>query len=156
MTFYSRKPTRIPNYDYSSENYYFITICTHNRKCIFGIPDQLSKIGTIAYQEIEAIPLHYESVYIDKFVVMPNHVHMIMVLSNGNNADAKQIIAQYKAGVTRKVRNIYPDINIWQRSFNDNIISNQNSYEKIWLYIEGNPQNWSKDCFYIDDTFLIM
>ena len=156
MTFYSRKSTRIPNYDYSSENYYFITICTYNRKCLFGMPDQLSKIGAIARQEIEAIPLHYKHVHIDKFVVMPNHVHMIMVLSNGNQVDAEQIIAQYKSGVTRKVRKIYPDLEIWQRSFHDHIIRNQNSYEKIWLYIEGNPQNWPKDCFYIDDTFLIM
>ena len=153
MTFYSRKPTRIPYYDYSSENYYFITICTHNRKSLFGKPDQLSKIGAIAHQKIKAIPLHYEHVHIDKFVVMPNHVHMIMVLSKGNQADVEQIIAQYKAGVTRKVRNIYPNIEIWQRSFHDHIIRNQNSYEKIWLYIEGNPQNWHKDCFYTDDTF---
>ena len=150
MTFFSRKSPRIPNYDYSEENYYFITICTNNRICYFGKPDRLSALGEIAKKQLEEISNHYDCVRIDKYVVMPNHVHFILVLESGNSADAEQVIGQYKSGVTREIRKLYPEIQLWQRSFHDHIIRNQKSYEKIWLYIEGNPQCWDKDCFYIE------
>jgi len=152
MAYYDRKSTRIPQYDYSSENYYFITICTHNRKCVFGSPDRLTSAGKIAFAHIVDIDKHYDHVFIDKFVVMPNHIHMILVLKSGNRADAEQIIAQYKSGVTREVRKMIPGIKLWQRSFHDHVIRNQKSYENIWLYIEGNPQNWCQDCFYTEFT----
>ena len=68
------------NYDYSSCNYYFVTICTHNRRCIFGQPDNLNIFGKIAEEQIKKISTHYRSVLIDHYVVMPNHIHMIVVL----------------------------------------------------------------------------
>ena len=82
MSYYARKTTRIPNYDYSTSNYYFITICTHNRRCIFGQPDALNDWGVIAREHILQIPEHYDGVQVDEFVVMPNHVHMILILVN--------------------------------------------------------------------------
>ena len=150
MLFSTRKSPRIKNFDYKSENYYFITICTHNRRCLFGDPHKLSIAGEIAEKQINQISAHYENVRVDKYVVMPNHVHMILVLENGNINSADQIIAQYKSGVTREVRSMIPDIVLWQRSFHDHIIRNQRSYENIWLYIDGNPQCWDKDCFFTD------
>lgn len=149
MTFYSRKSARIPNFDYSSCNYYFVTICTGNRRCIFGSPNILNRYGKIAEEEILKIPSHYEGVIIDKYVVMPNHVHMIVILENGNY-NLNQIIAQYKSGVTRWIRKCMPDVAVWQRSYHDHVIRNQAAYEKIWLYIEANPKNWDQDCFYLD------
>ena len=150
MAFYQRKPTRIPNYDYSSNNYYFITICTHNKKCIFGQPSQRNDFGEIAYHHISRLGSYYESVYVEKFVVMPNHVHMILVLDcqNRNNPNVSQIIAQYKSGVSREIRKMDSSVEVWQRSFHDHIIRNQKSYEKIWQYIETNPLKWEDDCFY--------
>ena len=150
MTYYSRKSPRIQNYDYSSENYYFITICTYNRRCIFGSPDRLNTLGKIAEEHIKKIGFHYQNVHIDKYVIMPNHVHLILVLDKDNKADLQQIIGQYKSGVARKIHKDHPDMTVWQRSFHDHVIRSQNSYEKIWLYIEGNPQCWNKDCFYVD------
>ena len=148
MPFYSRKATRIPNFDYSSCNYYFITICTHEKKCIFGSPTQLNPLGIIAKKHILQIPFHYKTVLIDKYVVMPNHIHMILVLNGDDNPSITQIIGQFKSGVTKEIRETYPELQIWQRSFHDHVIRDQAGYEKIWLYIEGNPQCWEKDCFY--------
>lgn len=149
MPFYSRKSPRIPNYDYSAENYYFITICTHNRNCLFGLPQAQTRLGNIAQKHINAIEFHYSCVRIDKFVVMPNHIHMILVIEKGQQADVRQIAGQYKSGVTRDARRLYPGIVLWQRSFHDHIIRKQSVYEEIWAYIDNNPQKWEEDCFYI-------
>ena len=148
MTFYSRKSPRIPNYDYSTENYYFITICTYEKRCIFGNTSELNLFGKIAREQICELSSHYESVKVDKYVVMPNHIHLILVLENGNADKAEQIIAQYKSGVSRQIHKIAPNLQVWQRSFHDHIIRNQKRYEKIWMYIETNPLRWEKDCFY--------
>ena len=55
-----------------------------------------------------------------------------------------------KSGVTRWIRKYVPDVTVWQRSYHDHVIRTQAAYEKIWLYIEANPMNWDKDCFYMD------
>ena len=151
MAFYSRKSARIPNFDYSSCNCYFVTICTYKRKCIFGLPDERNDFGVIAEEEIKKVPEHYCGIKIDKYVVMPNHIHMIIVLEKEEH-NLNQIIAQYKSGVSRRIHQMNAKMEIWQRSYHDHIIRDQKSYEKIWLYIEANPLNWNKDCFYIDPT----
>jgi len=149
MAFYNRKSPRIPGYDYSSCNYYFITICTHEKKCMFGFQNHLTGIGKIVDRHIRNIPGYYQNVLVDKYVVMPNHVHMILVIGDGeNNPNLNQIIGQYKSGVSREIHKLFPDHMIWQRSFHDHIIRNQKSYEKIWTYIENNPLKWEEDCFY--------
>ena len=154
MAFYHRKSPRIPGFDYSSVNYYFLTVCTHNRKCIFGKPEQLNLFGKIAEEKIKEIPIHYQNAKIDKYVVMPNHVHMILIISVEGSMKADQIIAQYKSAVTKKIREIEPKKEVWQRSFHDHIIRNQNSYEKIRNYIDGNPLKWKDDCFYVDENLV--
>ena len=145
--FTDRKHPRLKNYDYSTENYYFVTICTHEKKCIFGFPKELNKHGKIAQMGIENIPVHYEGVEVQKFVIMPNHVHMIVHLPS-NMFNLSMIIGQYKAFVTKNIRESDPNMTVWQRSFHDHVIRNQQSFEKIWQYIEGNPSKWEEDCFY--------
>ena len=145
----NRKSPRIPNYDYSTPNYYFITICTHEKKCIFGLQNDLTGIGKIVDQHICNIQSYYEHVFVDKYVVMPNHVHLILVLNDGKNGvDVPLIIGQFKRGITKKIHRIDPEMKVWQRSFHDHIIRNQAGYEKIWMYIENNPEKWEEDCFY--------
>ena len=149
-----RKPTRIPGYDYSTDNYYFVTICTHEKKCIFGSVKELSRYGKIAAESAIQITNHYSGVRVDKFVVMPNHVHLIVVIGCDNrsemNPGLERVIGSYKAGVTRRIRQTAPDEQIWQRSFHDHVIRNQKDYEKIWSYIDTNPMRWDKDCFYVE------
>lgn len=149
-----RKPTRIPYYDYSSDNYYFVTICTHEKKCIFGSVKELSRYGKIAADSVVDIPIHHSGVRIDKYVIMPNHVHMIVIIGCGNckekNSDLNQVIGLFKSAVTRKIHETDHDIQVWQRSFHDHVIRNQKDYERIWGYIDTNPMRWDKDCFYVE------
>ena len=143
----TRKNTRLKGYDYSTPNYYFVTICTHDKKQIFGGPKEINRFGEIAEQAMMEIPNHYPGVKLDKYVVMPNHVHAILYLCGGT-ATLDNVIGSYKSHVSREIHKVDPEMKVWQSSFHDHIIRNQSSYEKIWLYIDANPMNWEKDCFY--------
>lgn len=152
MTFFSRKSPRIPNYDYSKNNYYFVTVCTHNKKCIFGKPGELNRLGEIAKAKILRIPQHFSQALVDKYVVMPNHIHMILILSGEESNNLSHIIGLYKSGVSRQIHAIGNDLDVWQRSFHDRVIRSQKEYEKIWLYIHGNPGKWDEDCYNSEDV----
>lgn len=153
MEHFNRKSARIPGYDYATENYYFITICTYEKKCIFGQAGNLNGRGKIAEELLRQIPEHFPGVKIDKAVVMPNHIHAVIILGCGNGEgdlpSLNAVIGQYKAAVTREIHKAKPGLRVWQRSYHDHIIRNQASYEKIWQYIETNPQRWNEDCFYV-------
>ena len=148
MFFSSRKSPRIPNFDYTSENYYFITICTHEKRCLFDLGEQKNTVGRIVKEHLDSLSSHYPFVRLDKYVVMPNHIHMILVLESGNKNEVGQIIGQFKSGVSREVVSLLSNAQLWQRSFHDHVIRSQADYERIWCYIEGNPQCWDKDCFF--------
>ena len=150
LEFPKRKSPRIPGYNYAVPNYYFITICTHDKKCIFGRPDDLNVYGKIAEEKLKKIPELYPAVRLDKYVVMPNHVHGIFAVENELDGvrDLSVIIGQYKMAVTKEIRIYEPNKNVWQRSYHDHVIRNQAGYEKIWMYIENNPLKWEEDCFY--------
>ena len=150
MNFPERKSPRIPGYDYATPNYYFVTICTHEKVCLFGKPNQLNQMGQIAKEHLRQIPCIYPAIKLDKYVVMPNHVHAILIVEDSiGNKDLISAVGQYKMSVTKRIRSQYGPINVWQRSFHDHVIRNQRSYEKIWLYIEDNPRKWEDDCFYM-------
>ena len=145
-----RKSPRIPGYDYSNQNYYFITICTHNKRCIFGQPGSLNQYGRIAQEHLLKIPLLHPDICLDQYIVMPNHIHAIVALKRDHHSNLSTVIGQYKTSVTRKIRETEPDMLVWQRSFHDHVIRDQKSYEKIWNYVTFNPQKWEEDCFYCD------
>ena len=152
-----RKPTRLKNYDYSQNGYYFITICTHNRKNILcnivgeglcALPSiELTPIGEIVKQSIEYINNNYNDVSVDKYVIMPNHIHLIIAIKTGGHRDPPlqvyDIIGRFKSFADNKY-----DGALWQRSFHDHIIRDQTDYLKIWNYIDTNPHKWQEDCFY--------
>ena len=151
MELQKRKSTRIPNFDYSRNNYYFITVCTHQKNCIFGSVARRNHFGKIAKDEIEKIPAFYKGVYLDSYIIMPNHIHAIIVL-DGAEKSISEIIGSYKAGVTREIRKSKPKMIVWQRSFHDHIIRNERQYQKIWQYVRNNDQKWEEDCHYIECT----
>ncbi len=126
-----RKPTRLKNYDYSENGYYFITICSKNKGKLFGniAKDDtpkilLSEIGIIAECELLNIEKHYDNVKIDKYVIMPNHIHIIIQITERINPfptaikyDISNIIGKYKAAVTRNGEYAFMHSeknNIWQ------------------------------------------
>lgn len=164
-----RKPNRLPMFDYSQNGAYFITICTKNRKNILsdirrgdprGRPNlELTPIGQIADNTIEYIENKYD-ISIDKYVIMPNHIHMILLIDRDEKrATARvahtvgNIIGGYKSLVSNqwltkcKQRNLHMGT-IWQRSFHDHVIRNELDYRCIWQYIDTNPVKWELDCYY--------
>ncbi len=165
-----RKPTRLKWYDYSQNGAYFITICTHNRKNLFSnivgaiheLPEnELTQYGEFAKQIIEILPNRF-NVSIPKYIIMPNHIHLIIEIHNDNNERAihesplqyhrsilDKIVGFLKMNVSKKMHNTYND-KIWQRSYHDHIIRDENDYMKIWEYIDTNPLKWTLDCFYND------
>ncbi len=151
MDYPQRKNPRISYYDYTTNNYYFVTICTHQHKCLFWSDGRLNRFGIFARDLLLDIPNHVMGVSIDNCVVMPNHVHAIIVIDRADSMKVRslsQIISQYKSAVSREVHQVRPNITLWQRSFYDHIIRNQQSYEEIWSYIQYNPQKWVEDKFH--------
>jgi REP element-mobilizing transposase RayT len=160
-----RKPNRLPNFDYSTPGAYFITICTKDRKCILGDvvgasiarPQslQLSKYGTIVADTIHNIAKHYPAVSVDHFVVMPNHIHLLLQINTDANGrpmvapTISTVIQQLKGVVTKKIGKP-----IWQKLYHDHVIRGEADYLKIWEYIENNPAKWKEDCFYMEEDLL--
>ena len=144
--FPQRKSPRVPNFDYASPNYYFVTICTYGKTCILGNAPKLSTLGQIVANCIVKIPEHFPHVTVDKWVVMPNHIHAILILRGNSNLST--IIGQFKSAATKQIHQIRPDLTIWQSSYHDHIIRNETDYQRIWSYIDNNPLKWAEDCFY--------
>ena len=149
--FHIRKHPRLRNYDYATPNYYFVTICTKDMRQLFGTTGNPNWRGAIAEKGLALIPEHFPEVSIDKYVVMPNHIHAIVVLQK-QGINLSSVIGQYKSYVSREIHRREPEAVIWQSSFHDHVIRNQQSYEKIWKYIDANPMNWDKDCFHTESA----
>lgn len=157
-----RKPNRLKEYDYSTPGAYFVTICTEGRRktlCeIVGDGFPVPKPpGIIAETLVREIPVKYPQVQIDHYVVMPNHIHILLSI-NGHSGTGNPsptlgaIIGWYKYNVTKRINENMKTtgIRFFQRSFHDHVIRNERDYQKIWNYIEGNPMKWAEDCFYVE------
>ena len=158
-----RKPTRLKEFDYSQNGYYFITICTKDRKRILskivgeGSPlPKLTLHGEIIQKYILSIPQKYPNVNFDKYVIMPNHIHIILCIKNGGRGDpsptVSNVVGWLKYNVTREINEICGVIGtpIFQRSFHDHIIRGEKDYIEICKYIENNPAKWLEDKFYTE------
>ena len=142
-----RKPIRIENYNYSTPGAYFITVCVHNRKPIFWnvvgaatCRPNLSRLGIIVETAILQIPEHYPAVSVDKYCVMPDHIHML--LSINTDEDGRQIAAPTVSTVVGHMKrwvSLQIGQSIWQKSFIDRVIRNEKGYQAVWEYIENNP-----------------
>ena len=146
-----RKNIRLHNYNYSYDGAYFITICTKNKEnllwknvganCVRPL-DQLplSKIGIVIENEIYKLNTVYENIKVDKYQIMPNHIHLIIFIyedSNGRTQFAptiSRIIKQFKGSITKQI-----GFSIWQKSFYDRVIRNEKEYQSVWNYIHNNP-----------------
>ena len=148
MQYPQRKHLRIPGYDYSQTNYYYVTICTKEKQCLFGMPDAPTALGKLAKEEMEELSQHYDDVLVDQFVIMPNHIHAIFTIGcnrEGKNPSLSQVVSCYKAGVSRKAQ---MGTTLWQKSFYDEVIRNEAHYLSAWNYIDGNPSKWNEDKYF--------
>ena len=153
----TRKQNRLEKYDYSQNGYYFITICTAEKSkllCDISVgancvrpQTALSEIGKLVDENIDRLNGIYENVRVDKYVVMPNHVHLILVIQSGRTQFAptvSRIIKQFKGKITKQL-----GFCIWQKSFYDHVIRDEKDYLRIREYIENNPGKWAEDKYFI-------
>ena len=144
-----RKHPRMQGYDYATPNYYFITICTDQKRYLFWTNGALNPFGQIAWDAVSRIPEIFRQNRVDSFVIMPNHIHMILVVEPGGT-DVSVVIGSLKSYVTRCIRERCPKMQVWQTSFHDHVIRSWEQYQKISEYIRTNPMRWEKDCFYVE------
>lgn len=155
-----RKKLRLDGYDYSLPGEYFVTICTKGLRNYFGrvvnTQVELSKIGKIANKCWCEIPNHFEGVKLDEYIVMPNHVHGVVVNTpsvgswHANSLRRERrfqllpcIIGSYKSAVTKFANRIQNNFQFaWQRSYFDHIIQTDEALDNIREYIRLNPLNW--------------
>lgn len=170
-----RKRNRLQDYDYGQNGAYFITFCTQNKERLlwnqmetvgehsvlpldnppvegesFDLPS-LSKYGEIVENAINIIPHKYSMISVEKYVIMPNHVHLLLKIHNDDDRSGStmctptisKVVKHLKEYVTKQI-----GIPIWQRSFHDHVIRNQDDYRLIWDYIDTNPLKWKQDFFY--------
>ena len=153
-----RKSIRLEGYDYSTSGAYFLTICVKDRRELLwenmpvgahSVRPQLSSLGKTVEVAIENIPCVYVDVKIDKYVIMPNHIHMILNIRENCGGrtlcapTVSRVVRQMKEYVTKQI-----GYSIWQKSYHDHIIRTEADYQKISQYIEENPACWEDDCYY--------
>lgn len=153
-----RKRLRLPDYDYSTTGAYFITVCTKNHICLFGAVGA----DSISARMVESVFLEtvreFAGVEAPIFVVMPNHFHALITISRADMESAPTIstlVQTFKRHTTVEYTKLVKsgvlppfEGRIWQRSFYDHVIRNQEDFDDIYRYIEENPQRWQEDKFY--------
>lgn len=155
---------RMKGFDYRTPSYYFVTVCTHDRASLFGkvqneemLPNQAGRMiadTTNAFQE------RYPQVTMDSFVIMPNHVHMLIGLNLDIHLEAPslslidavhwwktQTTVKYIAGVKTFGWKRF-DGHLWQEGYHDHIVRNDRDLETLRVYIAENPARWGKDIYH--------
>lgn len=166
--FPNRQTIRLRGFDYSTQELYFVTVCTHNRENLLGkikngkmVLNDVGKLTNVCWQEI---PIKFTPVKLDKYQIMPNHMHMIINIVGARSSrpnDKKiptlgQIIAFFKYSSTKLINNLpggktpplqnqFRNLKFWQRNYYDHIIRNETEYSKICYYIINNPKTWDQD-----------
>jgi putative transposase len=156
----TRKSVRLKEYDYSLPGYYFVTICTKDRRCLFGkiISGKmyLNNNGEIVKDVLNDLKKHNFNIKLDYYSVMPNHLHLILILETAirtglepvpTNKDLPEIVRQLKTYSSKRINilNNTTGTSVWQRSFYEHIIRNDKELYEIRRYIEFNPLNWNED-----------
>lgn len=164
-----RNSLRHPKYDYTNTGAYFVTICAHQGRSLFGqVTEQsmiLNQLGQIAHAAWHEFADRHPETMLDRFVIMPNHVHVLLWLTQPPTVDNQQVedkkrkfgdaiagslstlIGVYKGAVTQKAghQKLIPNPPLWQRNFYDRIVRNDTELQRIRHYIETNPARWHED-----------
>jgi putative transposase len=164
LQIHRRKSIRLKNFDYSTSGLYFVTICTHNKVSLFGAVRgarvELSRAGRVVQETWNALPSRFPSVGLDEFVIMPNHVHGILVFNRAPNPegaasraptnskpDLGQVICAFKSLSAIAVKSFLKRSGkpVWQRNYFEHIIGRGENLDAIRRYILENPLQWSFD-----------
>lgn len=167
MNLPNRRLHRLKSYDYSQNGYYFITICTKNRRKILSdisrtndiVPTEIGQSVIDTWTKINHID---ENIRTDCFCLMPNHIHGIIIIRNQSvnvceevrdkRRSLQDIVSGFKSTATRKFNEYVTENdknNLWQLSFYDEVIRNQDMLFNVRSYINENPKTWDSDEYYI-------
>ena len=159
----NRRSIRLKEYDYSQDGGYFVTICTENRKSIFGEiingTIQLNESGSTIAATWQWLSEQYPYIKLDACVVMPNHFHGILFLFNYSKGGSRtaptptrhkplgRLIGAFKTVSTKRFNEIHgtPAQQLWQRNYYEHVIRNETDLEEIREYIQTNPLRWLED-----------
>jgi len=157
LKFPKRASLRLPDYDYSQSGAYFVTICIQARKSLLGVlvneEMQLNDYGRMVADCWQDLPDHFEDIELDAFVLMPNHVHGIIIITGGetpplqNRSTLGQIVGYLKYQSTKKINGLRgkQGERLWQRGYFEHVIRNKESLNRIREYIATNPLRWDLD-----------
>jgi putative transposase len=169
-----RRSIRLKGYDYSEAGAYYVTIVTYHRDLLFGeiVNEEmiLNELGKIADECWRAIPDHFPFVELGTYVIMPNHVHGIIVIRNiesSSNVGATHasplhiqnsspqgaasphslgtIVGSFKSAVTKRIGRELNATGIWQRNYYEHIIRDEKDLQNKTDYINANPMLWEED-----------
>lgn len=161
-----RKHTRLKDYDYSRDGVYFVTTNVYAGQCLLSrvavgrglapAESRLTPLGEIAKAQILDLPRRYPHVRVDKYVIMPNHVHLILVFQDGAAGASPrptlmQVVGTFKSMTARlcnRNRNT-PGQKFWQDSFYESVLRSDKAYQNAWNYIDTNPAKWAEDKYYV-------
>ena len=160
MDLKKQKNIRLRAYDYSAPGAYFVTICTHDRRCLLSdiavgaaisrpSDVRLTRYGEIVDLAIRNIPSVYSRVSVDHCVIMPNHVHLILRIHGGEDGrliaapTVSTVVGQMKRWASKQA-----GILLWQKSYHEHVIRGEEDYRRIWEYIDTNPAKWAEDRYY--------
>jgi len=140
-----RKSPRLREYDYATAGAYFVTACLRDRACLLGSVEademRLSRLGRIVEHCWLEVPVHFLAVALDAFVVMPNHIHGILWLSRAGHAPPlHRVVGSFKSAASRAAQR-----RLWQRSFYDRVIRDDEERRALREYVEENPVRWAVD-----------
>lgn len=152
-----RKSVRLKEYDYRAPGYYFVTICTYQRKCILSAVGPatgglcaLTDLGRIVETGLGNIPHIYPRIKVDKYCIMPNHMHVILIFEEKDGGPPVAgptlggIVNKFKGFVAREV-----GYKVWQEDFYEHVLRSKTEYLAISHYIDENPLKWSEDEYYV-------
>jgi len=163
---YQRHSLRIKNYNYSLPGAYFITICTYHKENILGYlidgKMELNVLGKITARERLRTFQIRKNIQLDKYMVMPNHFHGIIILTDNSKGVLQyaptnkfrspsqaigSIVRGFKSAVTRGIKRLdYPFFySVWQRNYYEHIIRNERELNRIREYVQNNPLRWQYD-----------
>jgi REP element-mobilizing transposase RayT len=156
----NRQNVRLAGYDYRSDGYYFITIITHHRNCIFGkivkedgldnYKMSLNQNGKMIKDAWKSLPVRFNNINLDAFIVMPNHLHgIIEIIKSDSNTPLSEIVRVFKSYTAVKYSKCNTSLDrsekLWQTDYYEHIIRTEISLYHLRQYITDNPFNWDKD-----------
>ena len=172
-----RKKPRLKGFNYGSIGAYFITVCAKGRQSIFGkvewrtgdgapydagfdvgrtVPGApypivcLSDAGIVVDEQIKLLNYFYPDIMVDNYVIMPNHIHILISITKEDNEKYSKNVEKIPRiiGTIKRFTNAKAKQQLWQTSYHDHIIRDENDYINHWTYITDNPARWAEDEYF--------